>query len=114
MHRWKQLAFQVEHAAVVEMGRKVEADLRSLDTSFLISSDEHDLRYRTHEAALRRWLIEKARQASTKKSSVADELGVSRQTVDTWEKELRAVNAAPNEDKAAVNASLGAPRDLGG
>lgn len=85
--RWLQLQSFVEHRLIHNLGKEVQNEINSLRQDFVISVEESHLNYEEHEKNLRKWLVDRAKDKDTEKQKIAQDLGISRQTLYTWEKE---------------------------
>ena len=88
LREWERHAPLVQHRSVHELADRLRNDLRSRRMDFTLGQADR-LDYQRHHAALRRWLIRTAAQRGLGKSETARELGISRQTLHSWETELR-------------------------
>jgi tetratricopeptide (TPR) repeat protein len=88
-HLWKALEQEVEHKYVRDLASQVEREIEDLGKCLIIEvkSDE-DFSYWTQEKKLRRFLIDQLNLSKISKKEMANKLGVSRQTLNDWEKEL--------------------------
>jgi tetratricopeptide (TPR) repeat protein len=87
--RWKDLEKEVEHSYVRDLADKVGKEISLLHRGFVIEADpEMELSYKTHLKDLRRFLIDQAKLIRSDKKGVASLLGITRQTLHEWEREI--------------------------
>jgi tetratricopeptide (TPR) repeat protein len=90
LKRWKALGDEVEHRYVRDLAEEVEGEVRALEADFIIkASPDADLNYKKHLRALQKFLIDRAKNGSAEKQKVAAKLGITRQALYEWEKEIK-------------------------
>jgi hypothetical protein len=90
LKRWKALGDEVEHRYVRDLAKEVEGEVRALEADFIIkASPDADLNYKKHLRALQKFLIDRAKNGSAEKQKVATKLGITRQALYEWEKEIK-------------------------
>jgi tetratricopeptide (TPR) repeat protein len=90
LKRWKAVGDEVEHRYVRDLAEEVEGEVRALEADFVIkASPDGDLNYKKHLRALQKFLIDRAKNGSSEKQKVAAKLGITRQALYEWEKEIR-------------------------
>jgi hypothetical protein len=88
---WKSVEKEVEHEYLRSLASDVAREVNELNKDFVLEATPTlDLKYRGHQKALRRFLLDQANQRGKRtKEEVAETLGISRQTLFEWERELR-------------------------
>jgi DNA-binding NtrC family response regulator len=88
---WKSVEKDVEHEYLRSLASDVAREVNELNKDFVLEATPTlDLKYRDHQKALRRFLLDQADQRGKRtKEEVAETLGISRQTLFEWERELR-------------------------
>jgi tetratricopeptide (TPR) repeat protein len=91
---WKRVEKQVENQLAHDCARIVQEQLAELTEDFVISSAAQDLKYENHLKNLQAFLETRAKQKSGGDESVAEILGVSRQTLYNWRNSRNGAAAA--------------------
>lgn len=100
LQRWKAIREEVEHRYVRDLAEEVEGEIGALEADFVIKAGASiDLNYKKHLRALQKFLIDQAKNDSSEKQKVASKLGITRQALYEWEKEIR------KQDERSVNES---------
>lgn len=87
--RWKGLERDVEHIYVRELAHEVEQEINRLKKDFVIKAgSDIDLDYKKLKKGLQRFLLQEAKSSPQEKQEIAERLGISRQTLLKWEREL--------------------------
>lgn len=90
LRRWQALRDEVEHQYVRDLAEEVEGELNALSSDFVIRGGAGvDLNYKKHLRALQKFLIDQAKNDSPQKQKVASKLGITRQALFEWEREIR-------------------------
>lgn len=88
-HLWKALEQEVEHKYVRALAGQVEREIEDLSKCLIIEvKSDGDFNYWTQEKKLRGFLIDQLNLSKIPRKEMAHKLGVSRQTLNNWEKEL--------------------------
>jgi tetratricopeptide (TPR) repeat protein len=91
--RWKALERDVEHLYVRELAYEVEQEINSLKKDFIVKAGERaNLDYKKLKKELQRFLLQEAKSTPQEKQEIAERLGISRQTLLEWERELEDQN----------------------
>lgn len=93
--KWKDLERDVEHIYVREIANEVEQEIKSLKKDFVIKAGAvADLDYRKWKKRLQLFLLQEAENSpDDEKKEIAERMGISRQTLLDWKRDLE------NEDK---------------
>lgn len=84
-----EVAAGVEHQHVHELAAIVRDEVFGDGRNYVILEDNQRLNYKEKKRLLRRFLYKQAEaKAAGKKASMAQELGITRQALHTWEKEI--------------------------
>ncbi|HYX71379.1 MAG TPA: hypothetical protein VE732_01300 [Nitrososphaera sp.] len=87
--KWNKLEKEVEHEYVRELANTVSKEIADLKTDFVIKAESSlDLNYKCHAKGLRAFLMAQAKVKAHEKQEVARLLGISRQTLFEWEREM--------------------------
>jgi len=98
LQRWKAIREEVEHRYVRDLAEEVEGEIDALEADFVIKAGAGiDLNYKKHLRALQKFLIDQAKNDSSEKQKVASKLGITRQALYEWEKEIK------KQDERTVN-----------
>jgi tetratricopeptide (TPR) repeat protein len=98
LQRWKAIREEVEHRYVRDLAEEVEGEICALEADFVIKATTGtDLNYKKHLRALQKFLIDQAKNDSSEKQKVASKLGITRQALYEWEKEIK------KQDERGVN-----------
>jgi tetratricopeptide (TPR) repeat protein len=91
---WEKLREGIEHVGLLERAAAVKREVDILRADFTIRANHGDLAYATHERTLREFLIHQGNiRERGNKQRVAGLLGVSRQTLFNWEREIQSDRA---------------------
>lgn len=83
--RWQGLRGQIDNEVVQSLAKEVGAELAAQQQDFIVTAGTQDLKFDKHVERLREFLLTQARRRyPNSEEQVAEQLGVSRQTVYNW------------------------------
>ncbi|PWU05845.1 MAG: hypothetical protein C5B51_13685 [Terriglobia bacterium] len=83
--QWQQLKRLIENQTVHAMANSVQTDIEARKNDFVITSGAANLNFDQHVKTLREFLVKEARRRYSSNDKVAENLGISRQTLYNWE-----------------------------